>query len=42
MPAACKECGEVRTTSKTYRIRSVVYTIQHFVCIHPRKEVEKK
>ena len=32
---ACKECGEVRTISKTYKAAAVIYTLRYFMCKHP-------
>ena len=39
---ACKQCGEVRTISRTFRAGTVVYTLRFFACKHPRApETEK-
>jgi hypothetical protein len=34
---ACKECGEVRTISKTFKTGAVIYTLRYFICKHPRR-----
>ena len=38
---ACKQCGEVRTISKTYKAGTVVFTLRYFICKHPLADVPK-
>src|ERR1700730_13928327 len=34
----CTICGETRTTERVYQSGSVMYTMKHFVCKHPKVE----
>ena len=37
---ACKQCGEVRTASKTFQAIIGFYTVRYFVCMHPQHPPE--